>query len=78
MNLLFDQDELETIADGIEVTKSCFKMFLIHSSNNAIMEMDRLPRRHAILLKWRTGNRKFIWSGLMLDSSHVGFAAEIE
>jgi len=36
------QDELEAI-DRIEVTKSCFKRFLIHSSNNGIMEMDRPP-----------------------------------
>jgi len=36
------QDELEAI-DGIEVTKSCFKRLLIHSSNNGIMEMDRPP-----------------------------------
>jgi len=35
------QDELEAI-DGIEVTKSCFERFLIHASNNGIMEMDRL------------------------------------
>jgi len=50
------QDELEAI-DGIEVTKSCFKRFLIHSSNNG-------NEPHTILLEWRTGNRKFIWSGL--------------
>jgi len=36
------QDELEAI-DGIEVTKSYFKRFLIHSSNNGIMEIDRPP-----------------------------------
>ena len=36
------QDELEAI-DGIQVTKSCFKRFLIHSSNNGIMEMDHPP-----------------------------------
>jgi len=36
------QDELEAI-DGKEVTKSSFKRFLIHSSNNGIMEMDRPP-----------------------------------
>ena len=34
------QDELEAI-DGIEVTKSCFKRFLIDSSNNGIMKMVR-------------------------------------
>jgi len=36
------QDELEAI-DRIEVSKSCFKRFLIHSSNYGIMEMDCLP-----------------------------------
>ena len=40
--------------------------------------MDRSPARpHAILLEWRTGNRKFIWSGLMeelkTDSCIRGF-----
>jgi len=36
------QDELEAI-DGIEVTKSYSERFLIHASNNGIMEMDHLP-----------------------------------
>ena len=36
-----------------------------------IMEMDRLP--HANVLEQRTGNRKFIWSGLRGDRSADSF-----
>jgi len=50
------QDELEAI-DGIDVAKSCFKRYLIHSSNNGIMEMDRPPACYFYLSGGReTGN----------------------